>query len=39
MNNRKLEKYINKWKIIVEESKSNINKYYKEINKIFIILD
>ncbi len=39
MNNGKLEKYISKWKIIAEEFKSNIDKYYKEMNKIFITLD
>lgn len=39
MDNGKLEKYISEWKIIAEESKSNADKYYREMNKIFTALD
>ena len=39
MNNGKLEMYINEWKLIAEESKSNVDKYCREINKIFTALD
>ncbi len=39
MDNRELEKHIGEWKLIAEESKSNADKYYREINKIFTALD
>ena len=39
MDNGKLEKHITEWKLIAEESKSNADKYYKEMNKIFMALE
>lgn len=39
MNNEKLKKHIGEWKLIAEASKSNADKYDKEMNKIFIALD
>ncbi len=39
MNNEKLEKHIDKWKLIAKASKSNANKYCKEMNKIFTTLN
>ncbi len=39
MDNGKLEKHIGKWKLVAEESKSNTDKYCREMNKIFIALD
>ena len=39
MDNGKLEKHISEWKLIAEESKSNADKYCKEIKKIFIALE
>ena len=38
MNNKKLENYINEWKIIIEKFKNDAVKYCKEMNKIFTIL-
>lgn len=39
MDNGKLEKNISEWKIIAEESKSNAEKYCREMNKIFTALE
>lgn len=39
MDNEKLEKYISEWKLIAEESKSNADKYCREMNKIFTALE
>jgi len=39
MDNGKFEKHIGEWKLIAEESKSNADKYCKEMDKIFIALD
>ena len=39
MDNKKLEKHIGEWKRIAEESKSNADKYCREMNKIFTALD
>ena len=39
MDNGKLEKHVSEWKLIAEESKSNADKYCKEINKIFTVLE
>lgn len=39
MDNGKLEKHINEWKLIAEESKSNVDKCCREINKIFAALE
>ena len=39
MDNEKLEKHISEWKLIAEESKSNADKYCREMNKIFIALE
>ena len=39
MDNEKLEEYISEWKLIAEESKSNADKYCREINKIFTALE
>lgn len=38
-DNGKLEKHIGEWKLIAEESKSNADKYCREMNKIFTALD
>ena len=39
MNNEKLEEHISEWKLIIEEFKSNADKYCREINKIFTALE
>lgn len=39
MDNKTLEKHIGEWKLIAEESKSNADKYCREMNKIFTALD
>jgi len=39
MDSGKLEKHVSEWKIIAEESKSNADKYCREMNKIFTALD
>lgn len=39
MDNGKLEMHISEWKLIAEESKSNADKYCREMNKIFTALD
>ena len=39
MDNGKFEKHIREWKLIAEESKSNADRYCREMNKIFIALD
>ena len=39
INNEKLETHINEWKLITEKSKSNADKYCKEMNKIFTTLN
>ncbi len=39
MDNEKLEKHIGEWKLIAEASKSNADKYGREMNKILIALD
>jgi len=39
MDSGKLEKHIGEWKLTAEESKSNADKYYREMNKIFAALD
>ena len=39
MDNGKLEKHIGEWKLTAEESKSNADKYCREMNKIFTALD
>ena len=39
IDNGKLEKHIGEWKLVAEESKSNADKYYREMNKIFTALD
>ena len=39
MDNGKLEKHIIEWKLIAEESKSNADKYCREMNKIFTALE
>lgn len=39
IDNGKLEKHIDEWKLIAEESKSNADKYCREMNKIFTALD
>lgn len=39
MDNEKLEEHISEWKLIAEESKSNADKYCREINKIFTALE
>ena len=39
IDNGKLEKHIGEWKLIAEESKSNADRYCREINKIFTALD
>ena len=39
MDNGKLEKHIREWKLIAEESKSNADRYYREMNKIFTALN
>lgn len=39
MDNGKLEKHITAWKLIAEESKSNADKYCREMNKIFTALE
>lgn len=39
MDNGNFEKHIGEWKLIAEESKSNADKYYREMNKIFTALD
>ncbi len=39
MDNEKLEKHIGEWKLIAEASKSNADKYCREMNKIFTALD
>lgn len=39
MDNEKLEKHIDEWKLIAEKSKSNADKYCREMNKIFTALD
>ena len=39
IDNGKLEKHIREWKLIAEESKSNADRYCREMNKIFTALD
>lgn len=39
IDNEKLEKHIDEWKLIAEKSKSNADKYYTEMNNIFTALD
>ena len=39
MDNGKLEKHIIERKLIAEESKSNVDKYCREMNKIFTALE
>lgn len=39
MDNGKLEKHISEWKLKAKESKSNVDKRYREINKILIALE
>ena len=39
INNGKLEKHINEWKIIAGEFKSTAEKYCRKMNKIFISLE
>lgn len=39
MDNGKLEMHISEWKLIAGESKSNADKYCREMNKIFTALD
>ncbi len=39
MDKGKLEKHIGEWKLIAEESKSNADKYCREMSKIFTALD
>ena len=39
MDKGKLEKHVSEWKLIAEESKSNADKYCKEVNKIFTALE
>ena len=39
MDNEKLEKHINEWKSIAEETRSKAVKYCREMSKVFVVLE
>ena len=39
MDNQRLEKYVNDWKVMAEKSESNVSRYYREMSKIFSVIE